>query len=179
MTRHAVLIVDDEQNVLNALERTLRKLPITLLTAGSGTEGLHLLSAREVSLVISDFNMPRMNGLAFLKQVNALYPHTLSIMLTGQAELDVAVCAINEAGVYKFILKPWNDEDLKITLIRSLESIDLIDERDRLLRRVKRRNAILEELERKHPGITKLDRDEDGYLRLDEPTAALQRRKTN
>ncbi len=174
MKKHAVLIVDDEPNVLNSLERTLRKMPITLLKAFNAEEGLHLLTAREVSLVISDYNMPGTNGLVFLKQVNTLYPHMLTIMLTGQAELEVAVQAINEAGVYKFILKPWNDQDLKITLRRSLESLDLIDERDRLLHKVKRRNCILEELERKHPGITKLERDENGYLRLDDPIETKQ-----
>ena len=67
MTRHSVLIVDDEENVLNSLCRSLRKLPISLLTATSGSEALKLLSAREISLVISDYNMPRMNGLVFLK----------------------------------------------------------------------------------------------------------------
>lgn len=167
MTRHAVLIVDDEENVLNALSRSLRKLPISLLTAKSGKEALKLLSAREVSLIISDYNMPRMNGLVFLKQVNELHPHILTIMLTGQAEMDIAVQAINEAGVYKFILKPWNDDDFRITLMRSIESIDLANERDHLLRKVKKRDTILKELERQHPGITKLDRDEDGYLSLE------------
>jgi two-component system probable response regulator PhcQ len=88
-------------------------------------------------------------------------------MLTGQAEIEVAVQAINEAGVYKFIQKPWDDADLKITIRRALESIDLISERDRLLQKVKSRDAILKELEKKHPGITKVDRDEDGYMLID------------
>jgi DNA-binding NtrC family response regulator len=168
MTRHAVLIVDDEKHVLSALERALRKEPFTVLTAASAEEGLTLLSAREVSLVVSDYNMPRMNGLAFLKQVKAQYPHILAIMLTGQAELEIAVKAINEAGVYKFIQKPWNDADLKITLRRTLESLDLATERDRLLQKVRSRDTILNELEKKHPGITKVERDADGYLRLDD-----------
>lgn len=167
MTQHSVLIVDDEKNVLRALERALRKLPITLLTATGGEEGLKLLSAREVSLVVSDYNMPRMDGLTFLKQVGERYPHILTIMLTGQAEMDVAVQAINDAGVYKFILKPWNDDDFRITLRRSLESIDLVNERDRLLGKIKRRDTILNELERKYPGITKVDKDADGYLHLE------------
>lgn len=167
MMQHAILIVDDEEHILNSLCRSLRKLPVSLLKATSGEEALKLLSAREVSLIISDYNMPRMNGLDFLKQVNELYPHILTIMLTGQAEMEVAVEAINEAGVYKFILKPWNDDELRVTLMRSLESLDLLNERNRLLCKVKRRDTILEELERKHPGITKVDRDEEGYLRLD------------
>ena len=166
MTHHHVLIVDDEPNVLNAFQRALRKQSYTLLTAESGQQALQLLDAREVSLVISDYNMPGMNGLDFLKQVKSLHPHILSIMLTGQAEISIAVQAINEAGVYKFIQKPWDDNDLKITLQRALESIDLVNERDRLLRKVKNRDAILKDLENKYPGITKVEKDEDGYMTL-------------
>jgi DNA-binding NtrC family response regulator len=164
MTQHAILIVDDEPNVLNAFQRVLRREPYTLMTARGGKEGLTLLEAREVSLVISDYNMPGMNGLDFLKTVKQLYPHILAIMLTGQAEIRIAVQAINEAGVYKFIQKPWDDDDLKVTILRALESMDLATERDRLIQKVKSRDAILKDLEKKHPGITKVERDEDGYL---------------
>ncbi len=166
MTQHAILMVDDEPNVLKAFQRALRREPYTLMTAESGEAALNLLDARDVSLVISDYSMPRMNGLELLGMVKSSHPHILTIMLTGQAEMQVAIQAINEAGVYKFIQKPWDDEDLKITLRRALESIDLASERDRLLRKVKSRDAILRELERKHPGITRVDRDEDGYMTL-------------
>jgi len=167
MTHHAILMVDDEPQVLKAFQRVLRKAPYTLMTATGGEEGLTLLEAREVSIVISDYNMPKMNGLDFLRTVKSVYPHVLTIMLTGQAEMDVAIQAINEAGVYKFIQKPWDDEDLKVTLQRAIESIDLASERDRLLQKVKSRDAILRELERKHPGITHVERDEDGYMTID------------
>jgi DNA-binding NtrC family response regulator len=159
-------MVDDEPHILNAFQRTLRKEPYAVMTAKSGEEGLKLLEAREFSLVISDYNMPGMNGLEFFKTVKAHYPHMLSIMLTGQAEMKIAIEAINEAGVYKFIQKPWNDTDLKITIIRALEAIDLATERDRLLQKIKSRDAILKELEEKHPGITQVERDDDGYLVL-------------
>lgn len=168
MHQHAILFVDDEPNVLKAFQRSLRKMPYTLLTASGGDEALTLLEAREVSLVISDYNMPHMSGLEFLKTVKAIHPHTLTIMLTGQADLGIAVEAINEAGVYKFIQKPWDDADLKITIMRALESIDLLNERNQLRDKVKSREAILRELEKKHPGITQVDRDEDGYLIMEE-----------
>lgn len=164
MSSHAILIVDDETKVLSAIQRTLRKEPYTVLTADSGGEGLKMLEARDINLVVSDYNMPMMNGLEFLQSVRSLYPHILTIMLTGQAELEIAVQAINEAGVYKFIQKPWNNEDLRITLLRALESIDLASERDRLVQKVKSRDAILQDLEKKFPGITKVERDEDGYM---------------
>ena len=168
MQQHAILIVDDEPNVLKAFQRSLRKMPYTLLTASGGDEALTLLDAREVSLVISDYNMPHMSGLEFLKTVKTQHPHILTIMLTGQADLGIAVEAINEAGVYKFIQKPWDDADLKITIMRALESIDLLNERNLLRDKVKNREAILRELEKKHPGITQVQRDEDGYLIMGE-----------
>ena len=161
-------MVDDEPHVLKSFERALRKESYTLMTAQGGEEGLKLLEAREVSLVISDYNMPQMNGLEFLKRVKTLYPHILTIMLTGQAEMEIAVQAINEAGVYKFIQKPWEDADLKITILRALESIDLATERDRLRQKIKSRDIILNELEKNHPGITKVQRDEDGCLILEQ-----------
>ena len=167
MSRHAILIVDDEIKVLSAIQRTLRKEPYTVLTAEGGEEGLKMLEARDINLVVSDYNMPMMNGLEFLQNVRSLYPHILTIMLTGQAELQIAVQAINEAGVYKFIQKPWNNDDLRITLLRALESIDLATERDRLVQKIKSRDAILQDLEKKFPGITKVERDEDGFMLIE------------
>ncbi|MBR9979800.1 MAG: response regulator [Desulfatitalea sp.] len=167
MQRHTVLIVDDEIPVLKAFQRALRKEPYTLYTVNNAKEGLTLLEAREIHLVISDYSMPVMDGLAFLKAVKTRHPHILTIMLTGHTEIQVAVQAINAAGVYKFIQKPWDDDDLKITLRRALEAMDLATERDRLLQKVKSRDAIISELERKFPGISKVQRDEDGYTILE------------
>ncbi len=167
MRDHSVLIVDDEINVLKAIERTLRKEPYTIYTADNSSKALELLKARDISLIISDYNMPEINGLEFLKQAKNLYPQALTIMLTGQAEVQIAVQAINDAGVYKFVLKPWDDADLKVTVRRALESIDLISERDQLLQKIKTRDTILSDLERKFPGISKVDKDKDGYLVLD------------
>lgn len=168
MAQHSILMVDDEPHILNAFQRALRKEPYAVMTAASGEEGLKLLEAREFSLVISDYNMPQMNGLDFFRTVKTLYPHLLTIMLTGQAEMNIAIQAINEAGVYKFIQKPWDNAELKITIMRALEAIDLATERDRLLQKIKSRDAILEELEQKYPGITQVERDDDGYLILKE-----------
>ena len=167
MNRHSILIVDDEKNVLNAIQRCLRREAYTIYTAESGPKALGIINARDISLVISDYQMPNVNGLEFLKQIKTKHPHVLTIMLTGQAEMAVAVQAINEAGVYKFILKPWCDEDLRITIRRALESIELTTERYRLLQKVKSRDAILKDLEQKYPGITKVEKDEDGYMVLE------------
>ena len=168
MGKHQILVVDDEKLILNAIKRTLRSENYTTLTAQSGDEGLMLLENHDVELVVSDYNMPEMSGLDFLKRVKKDYPHILTIMLTGHAEIEIAINAINEAGVYKFILKPWEDADLKITIRRALESLELIKERNSLAKQVKDKEIILQNLEEEYPGITKVERDEDGYIILDD-----------
>jgi len=168
MKKYQILIVDDEKMILNAIKRTLRSENYTTLTAQSGDEGLMLLENHDVELVVSDYNMPGMNGQDFLKRVKKDYPHILTIMLTGHAEIEIAINAINEAGVYKFILKPWEDADLKITIRRALESLELIKERNSLAKQVKDKDIILQNLEEEYPGITKVERDEDGYIIIDD-----------
>jgi DNA-binding NtrC family response regulator len=167
MHLHSILIVDDEHMILKAIQRVLRHENYNLLTTDSPQDGLRLLEGRDFDLVISDHNMPHMTGLDFLQRVKADHPGMLTIMLTGQKEIEVAVQAINHAGVYKFIMKPWDDDDLKITIRRALESLDLVRERDTLNDRIKERDAILRNLERTHPGITQVNKDEEGYLILE------------
>lgn len=167
MHQRTILIVDDEEQVLKALNRSLRKENYNIFSAIGGEEGLKLLEMREFDLVMSDQNMPVMDGVTFLQKVKAEQPDTLTIMLTGENDIQVAMKAINEAGVYKFIMKPWDDDDLKITIRRALESLDLTKERDTLLERVKSRDTLLKNLEKEHPGITQVDKDADGYLILE------------
>ncbi len=167
MSQRTVLIVDDEERILKALQRTLRNENYNIFTATGGEEGLKLLEMREFDLVMSDQHMPGMDGVTFLRKVRAEQPQTLTIMLTGAKEISVAMEAINDAGVYKFILKPWDDDDLKVTLRRALESLDLERERNELRERVKSRDTLLKNLENEHPGITQVEKDEDGYLILE------------
>ena len=167
MKTHTILIVDDEELVLKSIVRVLRNENYQILTAQSGEKGLTVLKDYDVNLVISDQKMPGMNGLDFLRRIKRDYPQILTIMLTGQAELEIAMRAINEAGVYKFILKPWNDSDLKITVKRVLETLELVCERDLLLQQVRAQDTFLEDLEKEFPGISKVERDKDGYIIID------------
>ena len=167
MHQRTILVVDDEEMILKAISRALRQEPYNVFTTTGGEEGLLMLAGREVDLVVSDYNMPGMNGVEFLQKVKAEYPTTITIMLTGHKEIGVAIQAINDAGVYKFILKPWDDEDLKLTLRRALEMLDLVRERDALRETVKARDTILRSLEKEHPGITRVEKDADGYLILE------------
>lgn len=124
--QHTVLCVDDEKNILNSLKRLVRKENYRLITAADGEEGLDILTQNNVHIVISDQRMPGMNGTDFLKQVKSLYPDIIRIILTGYTNVDSITEAINEGSVYKFFLKPWNDQNLKLEIRQALEQYDLI-----------------------------------------------------
>ena len=155
MERHTILVVDDEKLILNSIKHVLRSENYHLLTAQSGIEGLKLLKKHNVQLVISDQKMPKMTGVEFLKMVKVLYPEILTIMLTAHDETKIAIDAIDEVGVYKFILKPWENNDLKITIRRALESLELLLERDKLLKRVHAIETTLKDLEKDLPFLKK------------------------
>lgn len=118
-----ILCVDDEKNVLRALQRLFMDEDYEILTASNGAEALELLTEQQksVQLVISDYRMPGMDGVEFLKQVNERWPATIRIVLSGYADTASVVDAINEGQIYKFIPKPWNDEELKSTISKALE----------------------------------------------------------
>ena len=108
--------------------RIFRRENYTLLTAFSGPEALKLLQKEPVHVVISDHRMPVMTGADLLRKVKALYPQTIRIMLTGYADVNAIMGAVNEGAVYKFITKPWQNEDLRLTVSLALEQYDLIKE---------------------------------------------------
>ena len=115
-----VLLVDDEPNVTDALKRLLRQEPYEILTAISAAAAQELLERNHVDVVISDEQMPGMSGSVFLSGVRKQYPHTIRMVLSGQASLEAAVRAINEGEVYRFFLKPCNATDLVITIRQAL-----------------------------------------------------------
>ena len=129
---YTILFVDDEPNVLKALRRIFRQENYRILLAESGAKGLEIIQSETVQVVVSDYKMPGMTGAEFLKAVKELFPQTIRIMLTGYADVDAVMGAINEGAVYKFITKPWNDDDLRLTISLALEQFDLIKENFKL-----------------------------------------------
>jgi len=125
-TRHAILCVDDEKNVLNALRRLLRKEAYVVLTASNGESGLDIMKENIIHLVICDQRMPKMSGTEFLALVKESYPDVIWIMLTGYTEVDTITESVNKGHIYKFFLKPWNDHNLKLEIRQALEHYDLI-----------------------------------------------------
>lgn len=144
-TPFTILLVDDESNILKALNRLLRTDGYRLLTAESGADGLGLLAHEPVDLVISDMRMPEMDGASFLAHVRKHWPDTMRILLTGHADMAQTVSAINQGEIYRFIAKPWNDHELLITVRQALDQLHLRRENQRLLQLTADQNEALKE----------------------------------
>lgn len=164
MQGRRIMIVDDEENVLQALKRALIDEDYTIVTARNGKEALDKLGLSPVDIVMSDHTMPSMSGLEFLQQAKQRYPDTIRILITGKSDTQITIEAINRGEIFRFLLKPWNDEELKMTLRTAFEYHDLLSENKRLAATVKKQSSLLEKLERQNPGITKVDKEADGCI---------------
>jgi two-component system, probable response regulator PhcQ len=167
MKNATVLFVDDEPNVLSALRRTLRAEPYRVLLAQGPDEGLTVLKDNEVDIIVSDHLMPSMDGLTFLRLVKMLYPGVVRIILTGHANLDMAIGAINEGEVLRFFTKPWNDVELRAAIQQIVAFIELKRENQVLMDTVRKQRSFIEKLEQEHPGLMNVERDESGAIVLD------------
>lgn len=141
-----ILFVDDEKNILGSLSRVFRKEGYGIMLAESGECGLDLLRHNSVAVVVSDQRMPGMGGVEFLKRVREASPDTVRMMLTGQADMAEITGAINEGGVYRYITKPWDDEELKHIVKAAVERYSLLEENRRLQEATMKQNAELYEL---------------------------------
>ena len=108
----SILLVDDEPAVLNALSRLLRTQPYHILTAEDAPRALEILRRETVQVIISDEDMPYMNGTEFLTVVAQKHPATVRIMLTGKINLQVALEAINKGEIFRLLTKPCSEVDL-------------------------------------------------------------------
>ena len=162
--RNSILLVDDEPDVLSSIKRALIDENCDIYLANSGADGLKILQQYEIKVVISDEMMPCMTGSEFLSAVKVNYPETVRIILTGQADINSAMRAINKGEIYRFFTKPWNDIELRLTIRSALEKYNLEAENKKLLATVKRQALDIKLIERRYPGISRLDRDESGNL---------------
>jgi response regulator RpfG family c-di-GMP phosphodiesterase len=141
-----ILCVDDEPNILSALRRLFRPKGYKVLVAESGKAGLELLQNEKVDLVISDMRMPEMDGAQFLAQVRAQWPDSIRILLTGYADVNAIIEAINRGEIYRYITKPWNDNDIDLIVKHALERRLLEQEKARLERLTFEQNEALKSL---------------------------------
>jgi two-component system probable response regulator PhcQ len=163
-----LLLVDDELLVTEGLKRAFHREPYRVLTATSAAAALELIARGPIDVIISDEQMPGMPGSAFLSLVRKQHPHTIRIILSGQANLEAAVRAINEGEVHRFLLKPCNPTDLMHTVRQALEHQRLEAQSRRLLREYQRQAAVLAKVDSLSPGLLHLDTDDQGAVVVDE-----------
>lgn len=129
--RYGILVVDDENAILESIELTLGS-EYEIFTASSGERGLEILDQEQIALVISDQVMPGMSGVEFLERVIEQNPRAIRMMLTGYADMPSLIRAINEGRIYRYIPKPWEPDDLRISVKRALEVFELSNENAQL-----------------------------------------------
>ena len=141
-----ILCVDDEPNILSSLRRLFRGKGYQVLTAESGAQGLQLLEQQPVDLVISDMRMPEMDGARFLAQVRERWPNTVRLLLTGYSDVQSIQDAINCGEIYRYITKPWDDNDILLIVRHALERHELELEKQRLEALTRQQNDELKTL---------------------------------
>lgn len=141
-----LLFVDDEANILAALNRLFRPFGYRILTAESGAQGLEIMAREAVDLVISDMRMPEMNGAQFLEKVRGRWPETIRILLTGYADIASTVDAINKGQIFRYFSKPWEDRDIVVDVKHALEHKQLELDKKRLERLTQKQNEELKQL---------------------------------
>jgi two-component system, probable response regulator PhcQ len=175
-----LLIVDDEPNIVNALRRMCQNSAIppaipdlTITTFTSPLQALSYVTDHRVDLVISDYRMPDMDGAVFLTRVKELQPDSARIILSACTDMDGIVRAINHAGIFRFVSKPWSDHDLKAAIIDVLAHRQLLLDNRRLADEVRTQRGVisrqqleLERLELETPGITHVRWSDDGGVML-------------
>ena len=120
-----ILIVDDEEQILNALKRTFMNEDYVIDVAHSGEEALEMIGKRPYKVVISDERMPGMSGSDLLSMVSLRCPEVVKILLTGHASVESAMKAVNEGEITRFMLKPWDNFELRLAVTSAIEKYDL------------------------------------------------------
>jgi len=172
MKKDKLLLVDDEPNLTSALVRSLDRTKFEIFTADSAQKGLMILAGNDIDVIVSDERMPGMTGSQFLSEVRKQWPNTIRMILSGQADLEAAVRAINEGEVYRFLLKPCHPKELEMTILQGLQHKKLVAQSRKLLQEHQKNMNLLEALEKDNPGITKVEMDEDGVIDMESYNAS-------
>ncbi len=145
MGRHKILVVDDEAANLRLLKRVLSD-EYDVIEAQNGAEGIEVLKHQDISLIVTDQRMPGITGVQLLEQSLDFRPHAIKILLTGYTDVQALIDAINSGKVYKYIPKPWDADELKLTVRRALEAYELKEKNEGLLIELRKTLAQLEEV---------------------------------
>lgn len=170
--QRTLLLVDDEENILSALKRLLRRDGYHILAASSGLAALELLASNPVDVILSDQRMPQMTGVEFLRRARTIHPDTVRMVLSGYTELQSITDAINEGAIYKFLTKPWDDELLRANIEEAFRHKELGDENRRLADEVHNANR---ELAGANTQLRALIEDKQRQLLRDEASLDIAR----
>jgi len=138
-----VLYVDDEENNLTSFRATYRKT-FNVHTAISAADGINILENEPINIIITDQRMPEMTGIEFLESILEKYPDPMRILLTGYSDMQAVINAINKGQVYRYITKPWDEHDLRITIEKAYEVYRLREENKELMASLVKANEQLE-----------------------------------
>lgn len=144
--RPVVLLIDTHQDVHDRLAQLLRLEPFELCSATTAAEALAILARQPVDLVMSAARLPDMDGATLLAQIHHAYPQTVRLLLTGETDLTLIIKAINEGQIYRYLSKPWKDEELLLALRQSLAHQHSERERLRLEQLIRQQNEELKQL---------------------------------
>ncbi|WP_448699358.1 response regulator [Mucilaginibacter sp. AW1-3] len=145
MTQFGVLYVDDEIHNLNSFKAAFRR-DFNIYVAQSAREGRRVLDQNEIAVIVTDQRMPGMTGIEFLESIIPVYPDTIRILLTGFSDVNAVMDAINRGQVYKYLVKPWADEELKMYIQNAMEIYNLRRENRDLAQKLDQANKQLEAL---------------------------------
>lgn len=177
MRGDSILFVDDEKSVLEALRRLLLDEPYEVRTCHDPMEAVRQVLADAPTVVVADYCMPRMDGSAFLRKVREIDEGIVRVMLTGKPDVNTILDSVKDGAVYRFILKPWDEDELKMNLRQAIGHSRLRAERDHLLHEVSRHRRTIEALEKSHPGISKLPKRDAGGAFVLTPKDLPRRKK--
>jgi len=161
--QYTLLIVDDDPLFLGLLEEVLAEESLTVITAADGAEAMALLDHHSVDVIVTDLQMPNLNGLELLREAKRRIPHILVIIVTGYASLETALEAI-KGGAYDYVTKPFQTEEMKITVHNALDSVRLVRANERLLEELRAANEELERIRSRQQELSEEVKDLGGRM---------------
>jgi DNA-binding NtrC family response regulator len=160
----SILLVDDDPPVIEALRRTLHREGYRLFTASSGAQALGILETENIDVLLSDLEMPHMNGLELLARVRTQWPEVVRIVLTGGGSLESAITAINQGEVHRYLTKPWSNDQLREMMRGTMARLEALRGPPRAQAMSRAQETLRRELDAQYPGILEVKRSEGVYV---------------